>query len=83
MKRNEIASKQSKERVIYMDLSQLYPVKFIKNFGAFKTGDETYVSLPIAMKWTKMGVVENSAEVMAAAKTSDCEDLMKKDKKVD
>lgn len=79
MKRSEILKESGKsERIIDMDLSELYLVKFVKTFGAFKAGDETYVSLPIAMKWIKQGVVGPSAEVTAAARSYKCEDLLKK-----
>lgn len=79
MKRNEILKEQGiKERILNMDLSELFLVKFTKAFGAFKVADETYVSLPIAMKWIKQGVVSQSGEIVSAAKNYKCEDLLKK-----
>ena len=64
-----------------MDLSEVYKVVFVKDFGAFKNGDETHVSLPVAMKWMKMGVVSETPEVASAAEAAGCSALLRKDKK--
>lgn len=80
MKRSKI-NKSKDEKAYKMDLSEVYKVVFVKDFGAFKSGDETHVSLPIAMKWMKMGVVSETTEVVAAAETAGCSALLRKDKK--
>lgn len=80
MKRSKINTVKS-EKAYTMDLSEVYKVVFSKDFGAFKAGDETYVSLPVAMKWVKMGIVSETPEIVAAANDSGCSELLKKDKK--
>ena len=80
MKRSSInTAKNGKSYNI--DLSEVYKVTFQKDFGAFKAGDETHVSLPIAMKWVKMGVVSETSEITSAADKTGCSGLLKKDKK--
>jgi len=80
MKRSSINSAKS-DNSYKIDLSEVYKVIFQKDFGAFKAGDETHVSLPIAMKWVKMGIVSETSEITSAAATAGCSDLLKKDKK--
>lgn len=80
MKRSSI-DKAKSDNSYNMDLSEVYKVTFQKDFGAFKSGDETHVSLPIAMKWVKMGVVSETSEITSAADKAGCSDLLKKDKK--
>lgn len=46
----------------------LATVKFYKNFGAFKSGETTECSYPVALKWAKIGVVEVTAEISDYAK---------------
>ena len=48
MKRSNINTAKS-DKSYNLDLSEVYRVTFQKDFGAFKAGDETHVSLPIAM----------------------------------
>ena len=80
MKRSSInTAKNGKSYNI--DLSEVYKVTFQKDFGAFKAGDETHVSLPIAMKWVKMGVVSETSEITSAADKTGCSELLKKNKK--
>lgn len=80
MKRSKI-NKSKDEKAYKMDLSEVYKVLFVKDFGAFKNGDETHVSLPVAMKWMKMGVVSETPEVASAAEAAGCSALLRKDKK--
>lgn len=80
MKRSNINTAKS-DKSYNLDLSEVYRVTFQKDFGAFKAGDETYVSLPIAMKWVKMGIVSETSKITSAAATAGCSDLLKKDKK--
>lgn len=80
MKRSKINTAKD-EKSYKMDLSEVYKVTFVKDFGAFRSGDETHVSLPIAMKWMKMGIVSETSEVAAAAEVAGCSALLKKDKK--
>lgn len=80
MKRSNINTAKS-DKAYNLDLSEVYKVAFQKDLGAFKAGDETYVSLPIAMKWVKMGIVSETSEITSAATTVGCSDLLKKDKK--
>lgn len=80
MKRSSINTTKS-DKSYNMDLSEVYKVTFQKDFGAFKAGDETHVSLPIAMKWVKMGMVSETSEITSAADSAGCSDLLKKDKK--
>lgn len=80
MKRSNINTAKS-DKSYNMDLSEVYKVTFQRDFGAFKAGDETHVSLPIAMKWVKMGIVSETSEITSAAATAGCSDLLKKDKK--
>lgn len=80
MKRSKI-NRAKEEKSYKMDLSEVYKVVFVKDFGAFKNGDETHVSLPVAMKWMKMGVVSETPEVASAAEAAGCSALLRKDKK--
>lgn len=80
MKRSNINTAKS-DKSYNMDLSEVYKVTFQKDFGAFKAGDETHVSLPIAMKLVKMGMVSETSEITSAADSAGCSDLLKKDKK--
>ena len=80
MKRSSINTAKS-DKSYNMDLSEVYKVTFQKDFGAFKAGDETHVSLPIAIKWVKMGVVSETSEINSAADKAGCSELLKKDKK--
>lgn len=80
MKRSSINTTKS-DKSYNMDLSEVYRVVFQKDFGAFKAGDETYVSLPVAMKWIKMGMVSETSEINSAANDAGCSELLKKDKK--
>lgn len=80
MKRSSINTTKS-DKSYNMDLSEVYKVTFQKDFGAFKAGDETHVSLPIAMKLVKMGMVSETSEITSAADSAGCSDLLKKDKK--
>lgn len=79
MKRTEIR-KNTSEKAYEMDLSEVFKVIFTKDFGAFKKGDTSYVSLPLAMKFTKMGVVENSIEISNAAEKYGCNDFIRQTK---
>lgn len=80
MKRSSINTAKS-DKSYNMDLSEVYKVTFQKDFGAFKAGDETHVSLPIAIKWVKMSVVSETSEITSAADKAGCSELLKKDKK--
>ena len=80
MKRSNINTVKS-DKSYNMDLSEVYKVTFQKDFGAFKAGDETHVSLPIAMKWVKMGIVSETSEITSAATAAGCSDLLKRDKR--
>jgi len=80
MKRSEIDIVKD-DKSYNMDLSEVYEVTFSKDFGAFKKGDKTHVSLPIAMKWIKKGVVSKTSDIIKAAEVAKCSDLLKEDKK--
>lgn len=80
MKRSSINTAKS-DKSYNMDLSEVYKVTFQKDFGVFKAGDETHVSLPIAIKWVKMGVVSETSEITSASDKAGCSELLKKDKK--
>jgi len=59
-----------------LDLKTRYDVTFTKDFGAFKKGDSTSVTLPIAMKWIASGVVSETDEVKTAIKKSEVSEVM-------
>lgn len=84
MKRSE-AKKTMEEKSYKMDLSELFKVTFNKNFGLFKSGESTCVTLPIALKWANDGLVNKTEEMEKAAKSSECTELLddKKLKKKD
>lgn len=76
MKRTDLLKKKN-ETSYCMDLSELFEVAFLKDFGKFSKGDVTYVSLPIAMKWVSKSLVSSTKEITAAAEKCGCSALLK------
>ena len=46
------------------DITRRFQVTFIKDFGAFKAGDTTQMTFPIATMMVKKGVAEASQELI-------------------
>lgn len=81
MKRNEIKANVNVEGKTYkINLSELYAVTFTKQHGAFKKGDTSNVSLPLALKFVKLGVVTATSEIKEAAKKAGVESFMEAEK---
>lgn len=65
MKRSEV-KKVMEDKSYRMDLTELFKVTFLKDFGAFKKSESTCVSLPIALKWINSGAVSTTPEIKSA-----------------
>lgn len=51
------------------DITRRFQVTFIKDFGAFKAGDTTQMTFPIATMMVKKGVAEASQELIEYGKS--------------
>ncbi len=51
------------------DLTRRFQVTFIKDFGAFKAGDTTQMTFPIATMMVKKGVAEATQELIDYGKS--------------
>lgn len=77
-------SKLKKEPKTYnMPLIKRFEVTIEKDFGAFKSGDVTFVTLPIATKFINQGICSETSAIKAALKEVDAEELLlpKKEKR--
>ncbi|KAA6348648.1 hypothetical protein EZS27_003881 [termite gut metagenome] len=69
----------SKEKKSYnINAAKRYPVVFNKKYGAFQKGDETSVTLPIAIKWVGLNVVDITDEIKKDMVLYKMDDLLKK-----
>lgn len=81
MKRNEAKAKVGVDGKSYrINLSELYTITFTKPHGAFKKGDTSNVSLPLALKFVKLGVATATSEIKEAAKKVGIESYMEAEK---
>lgn len=51
------------------DLTPRFQVTFTNDYGAFKAGDVTYMTFPIATMMVKQGVAEASQELIEYGKS--------------
>jgi len=66
-----------------MPLAKRFEVTFKKAFGKFQSGGKTSVTLPIALKWINLGLVDKTSEIDAATEKAEAKELIetKKSKK--
>lgn len=55
-----------------------YKVTFLRDTERFKTGDESYVGMAIAIEFLNLGLVKADKELYADAKAAGCDKLIKK-----
>ena len=67
MKRNEAQEKKG-EKVYYIDLTELYRVEVLRDFGRFLKGEGRFVTLPVAMKLARGGIASMGADAKEAAR---------------
>lgn len=51
------------------DLTRRFQITFTNDFGAFKEGDVTYMTFPVARMMVKQGVAEASQELIEYGKS--------------
>jgi hypothetical protein len=65
-------------------LAKRFEITFKKTFGKFKKGDKTSVTLPVAIKWVNLVLVEKTSAITAAIAEAKAEPIINnpvKDKK--
>lgn len=67
----------TKKEAYSISLTRRVKATFIKDFGAFKKGAETLVSLPIAIKWVNSGAVQLTDEIEKTANEFKMQELIK------
>jgi hypothetical protein len=65
------------EKTYSVPLSKRFEVTFKKKFGKFNKGEKTSVTLPIAIKWINLGLIESSSEIDSAINESKAKELIK------
>lgn len=66
------------DKMYKIDSCKRYKVTFLKDTERFKTGDESYVGMALAIEFLNLGLVKADKELYADAEAKGCRDRIKK-----